>query len=63
MDEKNKLKLSSKIINVYPKPTFLQVLKMPLKEIAKNTNNQSLNTNIELALSNIRLGAQIAKKL
>jgi len=34
-----------------------------LKEIAKNTNNQSLNTNIELALSNIRLGAQIAKKL
>ena len=34
-----------------------------LKEIAKNTNNQSLNTNIELALSNIKLGAQIAKKL
>ena len=37
MDEKNKLKLSSKIINVYPKPPFLQVLKMPLKEIAKNS--------------------------
>ena len=34
-----------------------------LKKIAKNTNNQSLNTNIELALSNIKLGAQIAKKL
>ena len=34
-----------------------------LKEIAKKTNNKSLNTNIELALSNIRLGAKIAKKL
>jgi len=34
-----------------------------LKEIAKKTNNQSLNTNIELALNNIRLGAKIAKKL
>ena len=34
-----------------------------LKEIAKKTNNQSLNTNIELALNNIRLGSKIAKKL
>ena len=34
-----------------------------LNEIANKTNNKSLITNIELALSNIRLGAKIAKKL
>ena len=34
-----------------------------LNEIANKTNNKSLITNIELALSNIRLGARIAKKL
>ena len=34
-----------------------------LKEIANKTNNESLNTNIELALSNIRVGAKIVKKL
>ena len=34
-----------------------------LNEIAVKTNNKSLNTNIHLALNNIRLGAKIAKKL
>ena len=34
-----------------------------LNEIANKTKNESLTTNIELALSNIRVGAKIAKKL
>ena len=34
-----------------------------LNEIANKTKNKSLITNIELALSNIRVGAKIAKKL
>lgn len=34
-----------------------------LNEIANKTNNESLTTNIELALSNIRVGAKIVKKL
>ena len=34
-----------------------------LNEIASKTNNESLTTNIELALSNIRVGAKIVKKL
>ena len=34
-----------------------------LNEIANKTKNKSLTTNIELALSNIRVGAKIAKKL
>ena len=34
-----------------------------LNEIANKTNNESLTANIELALSNIRVGAKIVKKL
>ena len=34
-----------------------------LNEIANKTKNESLTTNIELALNNIRVGAKIAKKL
>ena len=34
-----------------------------LNEIANKTKNESLATNIELALNNIRVGAKIAKKL
>jgi len=34
-----------------------------LNEIANKTKNESLTTNIELALSNIRVGAKIAKKV
>ena len=34
-----------------------------LNEIANKTKNESLTTNIELALNNIRVGAKIAKKI
>ena len=34
-----------------------------LNEIANKTKNESLTTNIDLALSNIKVGAKIAKKL
>ena len=32
-----------------------------LKDIAKQTKNKSLETNISLALNNVRLGAKIAR--
>jgi pseudouridine-5'-phosphate glycosidase len=32
-----------------------------LKDIAKETKNKSLDTNISLALNNVRLGAKIAR--
>ena len=34
-----------------------------LNEIANKTKNESLTTNIELALNNIRVGAKISKKI
>jgi pseudouridine-5'-phosphate glycosidase len=34
-----------------------------LNEIAKKTKNKSLETNISLALNNIKLGAKIALKM